>query len=561
MAGSTLVCGPEGLSVRVGEALVRLGERVTIIADAPDPRMVRDARAAGVRLLPGRSAELAHRHEAALRAARCLVLLENSDLGNLNAALAARDVKPDLRLVVRMFDADLAHRTTRLLPNSRVISSSYEAAPIFAAAALGLETAPTRLVWGRHLGARPPRAPDGTNGRTAARGLLGLRKIPGRPVPTRPVALGDGQFLTPLDPPRSPHRRRTHERLRGFRRALRAFFDRRLAATLGVMAVMIAISAVVYHAALRTSDGRAGVDWVDAVYFTIASFTTGSNDYSLLGSPWWVKVYASGFLLVAALGLALFYALAADAVLGTRILEGLGVPRGRRRGHVVVIGVGSIGYRIIQHLLEYGVEVAGVQIAPSQWVQLTRRLGVPVLVGDGRYRDSLHTLSVESAGAVVAATNDDLANLDAALTARELNPDARIVVRLFEPELARRAHDQLSLDVCLSVSALAAPAFVAAALGEGVLSTVEHGGRLWLLAELSVKPGSRLDGAVIATLEASGDLHVLAVRDDEAEYWRPDGPERLSARNAVLVACGRERWEHLRLLAAEATEAPPAGPP
>ena len=544
--------------MRVAEALVRLGERVTIIADTPDPRLVRDAKVAGVRLLLGRTSELAHRHAAALHSARCLVLTENSDLGNLNAALAARDVNPNLRLVIRMFDADLAHRTTRMLSNSRVISTSYESAPHFAAAALGLASAPTRLVWGRHVSSEPRPAPSGANGHSERRGLLRLRPVRATVPPAeRPVELGEGQFLAPIEPPGRPRRRRTYQRLRGSRRAVRAFFDRRLAATVAVISLLIAVSAAVFHGTLRTPDGRNGIGWLDSLYFTVTSFTAGSNDYSLLDAPWWVKLYASGFILAAALSLAMFYALAADAVLGTRILEELGEPRGRRRDHVVVIGVGSIGYRIIQHLLDYGVEVAGAQISSSsQWVRLTRRLGVPVLIGDGRYRDSLRVLSVDSASAVIAATNDDLANLEVALTARELNPRARIVVRLFEPELARRVHDQLALDVCLSVSALATPAFVAASIGEGVLSIIEHGDRLWLLAELSIQPGSRADGMPTRSLEGIGDLRVLAIRDDQAEYWRPACPERLTGRHALLVACSRERWDGVQALCTQVTEAP-----
>jgi Trk K+ transport system NAD-binding subunit len=249
-------------------------------------------------------------------------------------------------------------------------------------------------------------------------------------------------------------------------------------------------------------------------------------------------------MLLSAIGLALLYALAADAVIGARILEALGVPRAGLRGHVVVVGMGNTGYRIVHHLLDAGVEVAAADLSErNRFVAVARRQGVPVLVADGRYRDSLHALSVEGARAVVAATDDDLANLETALVARELNPDARIVARLFAQELAERAQQQLGLDACHSVSALAMPAFVAAALGDGVLSTVERDGGLWLLAELVVEPGSRADGMRSAALEDGGDLQVLAVRDSAAERWRPAHPDRLAAGDEVLVACSRAGWE------------------
>jgi Trk K+ transport system NAD-binding subunit len=326
---------------------------------------------------------------------------------------------------------------------------------------------------------------------------------------------------------------------------MRALFDLRLALTGGALVLLVALSVGVFHSGLRLS-------WVDAIYFTMTTAsTTGYGDVNLLGAPDWLKLYGSLFMILSAIGLALLFALAADAVIGARILEALGVPRRGMRGHVVVVGLGNTGHRIVQHLLDAGAEVAAADVSEAnRFVGDARRQGVAVLVADGRYRDSLRALSVEGASAVIAATDDDLANLETALTARELNPQARIVVRLFDAELAERARAQLGLDACHSVPALAMPAFVAAALGEGVLSTFEHGSRLWLVAEVWVRQGSRADGLGTAALERTGDLHVLAVRDRAEERWRPGHPDLLEAGHRVLLAGTRERWEQVRALAA-----------
>jgi hypothetical protein len=127
-----------------------------------------------------------------------------------------------------------------------------------------------------------------------------------------------------------------------------------------------------------------------------------------------------------------------------------------------------------------------------------------------------------------------------------LNPQARIVARLFDQDLAERAQHQLGINACHSVSALATPAFVAAALGDGMLSTIEHGDRLWLLAELTVEAASNLDGLATRAVEQPGSVHVLAVRESAAERWRPAWPEQLLAGHDILVACRREGWERLR---------------
>ncbi|HKA08925.1 MAG TPA: NAD-binding protein [Candidatus Dormibacteraeota bacterium] len=521
VAGTTIICGLERLSLRIASALIPLGENVIIVAVSPNPDRVREATATGATFVEGRGADLAHLPAAGLSCARCLVLTENTDLANLHTALAAREINPELRVVIRMFNAGLADRASRLLPNSRVLSSTAEAAPYFAADALGGAAAPARHIWGRHLLIYPPTADSPVTSAESA------------------LELGDGHVLGHVQPP-PLSRRRGLRRLRGFRRAVAAFFDFRLGVTLGAIAVLVGASAVVFRGALHLS-------WIDALYFTVTTAsTTGFGDINLLNTAWWVKLYGVGFMFAAALSLATLFALAADAVIGARILEALGVPRGRMRSHVVVVGLGNAGYRIVQRLLDAGVEVAAAEISErNHFVALVRRDGVPVLVGDGRHRDSLSALSVEHARAVVAATNDDLANLEAALTARELNTRARIVARLFDQELARRAQEQLGIHACYSVSGLATPAFVAAALGDGVLSTIEAAGHTWLLGELSVEAGSPLDGSPTAALEQPGALHVLAVRESNSASWRPGWPERLSGGNDVLIVCRRERWELL----------------
>jgi Trk K+ transport system NAD-binding subunit len=215
-----------------------------------------------------------------------------------------------------------------------------------------------------------------------------------------------------------------------------------------------------------------------------------------------------------------------------------------------VVGLGNTGYRIVQLLLDSGVEVAAVELSErNHFIGLARRQGVPVLVADGRYRDSLLALSVKGARAIIAATNDDLANVESALVARELNPQARIVARLFDQDLASRAQSQLRINACHWVSGLAAPAFVAAAMSEGMLNTMEHAGRLWLVGEVTVLPASSLDGMATQALEDRA-LHFLAVRNPQSTCWRPSCPDLLAAGQDLLVASSRDGRERLLVLRA-----------
>jgi Trk K+ transport system NAD-binding subunit len=83
------------------------------------------------------------------------------------------------------------------------------------------------------------------------------------------------------------------------------------------------------------------------------------------------------------------------------------------------------------------------------------------------------------------------------------------------------------------VSALAAPAVVAAIVRRRVVATVPLGSRALAVADL---PGAALAGRTIDEAEAALELGVLA-RD---EAWWPPGSERIDPQSRVLVLASRE---------------------
>jgi Trk K+ transport system NAD-binding subunit len=109
--------------------------------------------------------------ELRLGTARALVAATSDDLVNLSTALNARAVRPQLRVVVRLFDPEFALRVQHGFSIRFTRSVSHPAAPAFAAAAVGSEVVATVPVGDRRviLFARL-RVPAGSmlEGRTAA---------------------------------------------------------------------------------------------------------------------------------------------------------------------------------------------------------------------------------------------------------------------------------------------------------------------------------------------------------------------------------------------------------
>jgi Trk K+ transport system NAD-binding subunit len=125
-----------------------------------------------------------------------------------------------------------------------------------------------------------------------------------------------------------------------------------------------------------------------------------------------------------------------------------------------------------------------------------------------------------------------------------LRPDLRIIVRLFDADLAERLERALGEYHSRSVSALAAPAFAAAAVSRTVLATIPMGhGRLLVVASVPVARGSHGDGSTVAVEERAacdveaGGARILAVVRDGRPMWAPAADTRLAAgEELVLVA-------------------------
>ena len=124
MDGPVIVAGSDGIAVRLAEEVLVLGEAVVVMARDMEPRFRTRLEQAGVPVLEGDPRNLADLRAAGLESAPALALVEEDDVGNLHAALAARGARAELRLVVRMFNQELGTRLEALFPGARILSAS-----------------------------------------------------------------------------------------------------------------------------------------------------------------------------------------------------------------------------------------------------------------------------------------------------------------------------------------------------------------------------------------------------------------------------------------------------
>src|SRR5262249_53519474 len=148
-----VVCGDDALAARVIEELATTyGEEVTVLLRSREqgqgPRI---ARLPQVRIIERAQLDADAFTAAQVQSARSLALLRQDDLGNFHAALRAKEINPDLRLVVAIFNTSLGERIRTFFRDCAVLSGSSMSAPSFVAAALG-QPAPSHIrVAGRTL--------------------------------------------------------------------------------------------------------------------------------------------------------------------------------------------------------------------------------------------------------------------------------------------------------------------------------------------------------------------------------------------------------------------------
>ncbi|MFN9174100.1 MAG: potassium channel family protein, partial [Synechocystis sp.] len=149
--------------------------------------------------------------------------------------------------------------------------------------------------------------------------------------------------------------------------------------------------------------------------------------------------------------------------------------------HIIVCGLGQTGFRVFSLLKRQGAAVVGVSDVPLAHEDPTQ-----LIIGELRSPETLTLAGIQTAHTLVLTNNDDALNLAILTQARMMNPRIRIVNRLFNQTLGKRLDSTLPDHVSLSVSALAAPIFSFAALGNQAIGQLRLFEQTWPIQEVVI---------------------------------------------------------------------------
>jgi Trk K+ transport system NAD-binding subunit len=551
-----VVCGDDPLAHRIVEELTgRYNADVTVILVSRrrnhGPQISRLPR---VRIVEADRLDADAFRAARLETAAALALAQQDDVGNLHAALRAQEVNPGLRMVIRMFNMNLGHAVRQLVADCAVLSDAAIASPVFVAAALG-EVAPSyvqlpgRTLYVAHRSDVPPNAVVCGLADTSNPGQPDLLPIDqDRADLVLAVADGSPRDLPAPEPSATAARRRFRDGpLVKTGRAMLSLINRKLRlAALALVAVLLAGTAVL--AAFE----QESAGWWRAFYVTLLTAVGGAQAEP--GKPIAVQVVE---VVVTLAGIALVPVITAavvEAVVNARITLAYEL-HARATNHVVVVGLGNVGTRVIRQLHNLGVKVVAIdKSATARGAQLARQLGIPLIVDDASREETLRAAHVQDCRALVCLSTDDVTNLEAALYGRGLQRQLRVVLRLFDGDLADRLQTAFEIDISRSVSYLAAPAFTLALFERDVIGTIPVERHVLLVGEVPVGAGSRLDGAPVAAVHDVGEVWVIAVTGGRwpDATWSPSLQRRLAPHDRLIVVATRDGLSRVLAWAAQA---------
>lgn len=483
--------------------LLDLGEPVVVVTLASKPEWRRDVETRGATVFVGDATDLHVLQAAGLDEVRAVIACSNIELTNIEIAMDVKRVRPGLRVVLRVFDHALARNVEASLGVESAFAMSSIAAPAFAEAAVGEHVAAAFEVEGRrfsvsrhdleHSGVMCGRTPAELEREKGVRVLAHLHPDRGFEMPDAEMRLesgeafvfGEDDVLSKLSA-LSPGGTLARSSRPGMGDFLRRLW---LGSSPELRTVFLALNLLVLLGVLVFWFGM-GLSPLDAIYFVVTTVTTtGYGDITPRDAPIAIKLFGILLMFVGSAMIATLYSILTDFIVHARLQQLVGRQRVPDKGHVVVAGLGNVGFRVVQELLRKKVRLAVIEQDPNGRFVESIRSQAPVVIGDAREPETLLRAGVAKCSALIAVTADDSVNLSVGLTTARLAPNAKRVLRIFDADFASKVQKTFEFDAAMSASRIAAPSFVGAALYGKCLAAFVRAGRFFALTLGETEPG------------------------------------------------------------------------
>lgn len=213
--------------------------------------------------------------------------------------------------------------------------------------------------------------------------------------------------------------------------------------------------------------------------------------------------------------------------------------------HIILVGLGHLGYRVALKLHEMGEALAVIEFnADADTVIAVKNMGVPVIHDDATRPSILEGANIKKARAIIMASQNDAMNLQIALKARTLNPKIQIVVRIFDDDFAHALQEQFGF-IALSATEMAAPVFAAAAAGVDVTNPISVEGQLLSLARLTIAKEAPFASKTVGYVEDNYHLNIVVHRRNGESEMHPTDNTRIQPGDVIAILGGPDQLNRI----------------
>ena len=175
-----------------------------------------------------------------------------------------------------------------------------------------------------------------------------------------------------------------------------------------------------------------GYTWIDAIYMTVISITTvGFQEVRPLGPV--EKIFTSLLILSSIFIVGYAISVITEYILSKNNIGNLKQKRVQKkidslRDHVIVCGYGRNGKQAVEKLADYKKEFVVVEI-DEQIVERFLNTEILYILGNADEDEILIKAGIERASTLICALPSDADNLFVVLSARQINPNLKIISR------------------------------------------------------------------------------------------------------------------------------------
>jgi voltage-gated potassium channel len=284
----------------------------------------------------------------------------------------------------------------------------------------------------------------------------------------------------------------------------------------------------------------------DSLYVTVQTLTTvGYGDIPPHSSAG--RAFAVVVMLMGVGGVALAASTIVQSVVQSELVSAFGQRRQSKKmsklhDHYIICGSGRVGSHLIRDLQATGKPFVVIESDPQRAAEFAQR-DITVLVADATLEESLREAGVDRARGLAACLPNDADNVYVVLTARDLNPNLRIVARAAEEQaeakLLRAGANHVIAPTIIGGHRMAV-ALTKPAVSEFMDSITAN--ELGLgFEQVEVDAASQLNGQELQSTPVRSELDVviISIRRHEGEIiFNPGGDCRIETGD-ILIAIGR----------------------